>query len=112
MDRYSRHRFSEALLDSEGRRFLSPPEPFRYRALPDTREHRVVTGDTLWGLADLYFQPLEQAAELWWVIADFQPDPIHDPTLPLEGGRTLLIPSRRTLEELVFNERRRREASS
>jgi hypothetical protein len=47
---------------------------------------------------------------LWWVIADFQSDPIHDPTRKLKRGRVLIIPSERTLTEEIFSERRRREA--
>ena len=33
------------------------------------------------------FAPLPLACGYWWAIADFQPDPILDPTLVLETGR-------------------------
>ncbi len=46
------------------------------------------------------------------LIADFQPDPIHDPTLSLEVGRVLVVPSLRTVTEEVFSEKRRQEAST
>jgi hypothetical protein len=46
------------------------------------------------------------------VIADFQADPIHDPTLSLALGRELAIPSVRTVVEEVFSESRRDEAGS
>jgi hypothetical protein len=50
-------------------------------------------------------------AGLWWVIADFQPDPVHDPTLSLEPGRVLVVPSIRTVQEEIFSETRRAEAT-
>jgi len=54
---------------------------------------------------------LPRPAGLWWVIADFQPDPIHDPPVALELGRVLAIASVRTVLEEVFSERRREEAT-
>jgi hypothetical protein len=69
----------------------------------------VVQGDTLWGLAGRYFAPLNRACGYWWVIADFQPDPIIDPTLGLEEGRVLFIPSRRVLTDVILAQARRRE---
>ena len=40
--------------------------------------------------------------------ADFQPDPIVDPTLELEVGRRLLVPSLRVLTDVILSEQRRR----
>ncbi len=89
------------MLQGEGR--------FPYRALEDTREHVVGEGDTLWSLAARYFASLPLPATLYWIIADFQPDPIHDPTITLTPGRVLYVPSLRTVTEEVFSERRRKE---
>lgn len=108
--RYSRHTFATAVADDEERLFLTDVEPYRFRSLPDNRQHVVEQGDTLFTLAALYFAPLPRPAGLWWVIADFQPDPIHDPTLSLALGRELVIPSVRTIVEEVFSESRRTEA--
>ena len=44
----------------------------------------------------------------WWAIADFQPDPIVDPTLELEVGRTTFIPSERVLTDVILGPGRRR----
>ena len=107
--RFSRYEFTEGLRDTQGRLFLTDREPFRYRPLPDNRVHEVREGESVFSLAGRYYRPRERASGLWWIIADFQPDPIHDPTLPLEVGRRLFVPSLRTVDELILSERRRRE---
>ena len=109
--RFSRHTFTSAVLDDEERLFLTDREPFRFRSLSDNRQHVVKDGETLFSLAGRYFAPLPRPAGLWWVIADFQPDPIHDPTVALDPGRVLVVPSMRTVIEEVFSEKRRGEAT-
>lgn len=88
---------------------LTDREPLRFRELAGNRRHEVVEGDTLWHLAGRYFLPLPRACGYWWVIADFQPEPIVDPTLALELGRVLVIPSVRTLTDTILSEARRAE---
>lgn len=105
--RFSRFTFSAAVLDDAGRLLLTEREPYRFRALADTRQHVVQQGDTLFTLAGRYFAPLPRPAGLWWAIADFQPEPIHDPTLALHPGRLLFIPSVRVITEEIFSEARR-----
>jgi hypothetical protein len=63
----------------------------------------------LFDLAGQYFTPLPRACGFWWAIADFQPDPIIDPTLQLDVGRQLLIPSVRALTDVILGEQRRRD---
>lgn len=106
-DRLSRYRFSSAQADAAGRLFLDDPRPFRFQNLADNRRHLVAEGDTLWGLAARYFAPIPRPAGLWWVIAHF--NGVHDPTVALTPGSVLTVPSLRTVQELIFNERRRRE---
>jgi hypothetical protein len=106
----SRHSFTFGTRDEAGRLFLSEREPYGYRELADTRRHTVVQGDSLWGLAGRYFAPLPRACGFWWVVADFQPDPIVDPTLALEPGRVLFVPSVRVLTDVILSEQRRRAA--
>lgn len=107
---FSRYSFCRRLVDEEGRAYLSEREPFRYRALTDNRVHVVQQGDTLPTLADRYFADQPNAAQLWWVIADFQPDPLHDPTIDLALGQNLVIPSVATLLNLIFADTRSEEA--
>jgi hypothetical protein len=106
----SRYRFCSATA-SEGTVSLSDREPFGYEDYSDNLRHKVVEGDSLWSLASIYFDVpgIEEPAELWWVIADFQPDPIFDPTIKLEIGRVMHIPSVRTVLEDIFSEDRRSE---
>ena len=110
--RYSRYVFCSAILDDAERLHLTDREPFRFRALSDNRQHIVKEGDTLFSLAGRYFAPLPRPAGLWWVIADFQPEPVHDPTLSLELGRLLVVPSIRTVVEEIFSEKRRAETAA
>jgi hypothetical protein len=91
----SRHSFSVALEDELGRLHLAGREPYRFTPQADTRVHRVVEGDTLFSLAGHYFEPLPRAC-------DFQPDPIQDPTLGLEVGTVLQIPSLRLLTDVIL----------
>ena len=95
----SRHSFALGVPDELGRRFLSEREPYRFKEHTDTRVHVVAQGDSLEGLAGRYF---------WWVLADFQPDPIVDPTLELDVGRRLVVPSLRVLTDVILSEQRRR----
>lgn len=109
--RFSRYTFSSAILDENERLFLTDREPFQYQPFSDNRQHLVQEGDTLFSLAARYFSPLPRPAGLWWVIADFQQEPIHDPTLLLPSASIIVVPSLRTVNELIFSEQRR-EASS
>jgi len=104
--------FSAAVLDEAGRLFLTEREPFRFKALPDNRVHVVKEGETLFTIAGRYFAPLPRPAGLWWVIADFQPEPVHDPTLALELGRAVVIPSVRVVMEEILSEARREDVAS
>lgn len=107
----SRYLFCVATANREGALELSDREPFRYRELADSRVHTIAAGDTLWHLAGRCFAPLARAEGYWWAIADFQPEPIVDPTLELVLGATLVIPSVRTLTDLILADPIRRPRS-
>ena len=108
--KFSRYTFTTGIKDSADRLFLTDRVRFGFRELDDTREYIVKEGDTLFLLAGRFYRGLsERAAGFWWVIADFQPDPVHDPTLKLEPGLRMFIPSKRTILEEIFAESRRLE---
>ncbi len=108
----SRYGFALGVRAADGVLALTDREPYRYRAHADNRTHLVVQGDTIWDLAGRYFAPLPRACGYWWAIADFQPDPIVDPTLVIESGRRLFIPSLRVLTDVILGEAGRKEAAS
>lgn len=109
--RYSRHTFTEGIEDANDDRrvLLSDRKRFLFEQRSDNIHHLVQQGDTLDSIASRYYSGLPRSAGLWWVVADFQPTPIHDPTLRLEPGTTIVVPSLRTVVEDVFNESRREE---
>lgn len=103
----SRHTFTLGVNDASGKLFLTDRVPFSFRTLSDTIIHTAKQGESLFTLAAQFYAPMPRPAGLWWIIADFQPLPIHDPTLLLDIGRTLFIPSIRTVVEDILSERRR-----
>ena len=105
----SRHFFCKGVYDENGWLFLTAREPYRFKEHPDTRIHKVVEGDTLFSLAGRYFAPLPRACGFWWVIADFQKSPIIDPTVKLEIGSQIHVPSLRVLNEIILSPIRRLE---
>lgn len=112
--RFSRHIYCLGFRDGDGDGGIGPfqlseREPFLFTEYADNREHIVADGETLFSLAARYFATIPRGAGLWWVLADFQPDPILDPTIALVAGQTLIIPSVRTVTESVFDENRRLE---
>ena len=107
--RLSRYSFTAGYQEDEVFQ-LSDREPYRFKQFVDNVTHTVSAGDTLFTLAAKHYVGMTRPAGLWWAIADFQPDPIIDPTIGLAIGRILFIPSTRTLIEEVFSPQRRTEA--
>ena len=91
---YSRYKHSEVLRRSEDNVLLLSLRPrIDYVGGYDEILHKVVLGDTLPNLAARYYSGMPSAASLWWAIADFQPEPMNDPTVRLEPGSMIVIPS-------------------
>ena len=90
---------------------LSRRGAIRFEQRSDNRHHLASDGDTLFNLAATFFRGFTpRPAGLWWVIADFQPAPIHDPTIRIAAGALIVIPSVRFVIEVVFDEARIKEA--
>lgn len=75
--------------------------PIRFRDDVDTVAHTVMDGENLAGLANTHYQGFPNPSSLWWIIAEFQPVPIIDPTRKLRGGTVLLIPSATLVARLL-----------
>jgi hypothetical protein len=99
----SRYAYSIGKIDNDGITYLTDPEPFPYdNKLPGTIKHVVADGETIWTIARKYYSSIKNAEHLWWVIADFQPVPLHDMTIDLTVGSILYIPSMRVLSEQIL----------
>lgn len=107
--KFSRHTFTLGITDESERLFLTDRKRFLFQERGDNIQHKVQQGDTLQSLASRYFKGVTRPDGLWWVIADFQPEPIHDPTIQLEPGSFVVVPSLRTVLEDIFSEARRDE---
>jgi hypothetical protein len=91
----SPYNLSDVFQDEAGRLSFAARTRLLWEDLEGVRAHVVKTGDTLWSLAMRYYKSVGQpgdGARLWWVIADFQPEPINDPTIALQDGEIVLIP--------------------
>lgn len=106
-DETSRYLLADEIELEDGTIFWTSPEPVGNLGLTDDIIHTVVTGETLFTLAMRYFIRLARPEQYWWAIADYQSPPIGDPIAPLEVGRRLVIPSDRTLHEIILNQDRR-----
>jgi hypothetical protein len=105
----SRHTFTRVRSGSDGKRYLTEREPYLYRDLSDNRYHIVRQGDTWFTIAARAFAGLPRGCGFWWAIADFQPQPIVDPTVQPDPGSVVVIPSITTLTNRILSEDRRKE---
>lgn len=106
----SRHLLTTGVTRIEdGLTFLLDREPFRFVNREDNKRVTVRGGDTWQSLAVEHMGSIERAEELWWVLADFQPDPIVDPTEALEAGKIIFVPSEDFVLSTVFADVRRDE---
>jgi len=102
----SRHVLARLLQNDEDQIFSADREPLEFRQDRRNRMHTVIRGDTLWTLAERYFPHYAGAANLWWVIADYQDPPIIDPTIALAPGSFVVIPPPEIMLELFSDLRR------
>jgi len=73
---------------------LGEREPYHFRQRDDNLIHVAGHGDTWDALAEIYYSSIsDRACGLWWVIAEYQPTPIVDPTIPIAPGRSVVIPA-------------------
>ena len=84
---------------------LTVPERLPHMQRDDTVVHICKDGETLQGLAVMYYQnSISNAVDCWEIIAQFQEDPIVDGSVPLGVGRVLLIPSAEYIREVALGD--------
>ena len=99
----SRFKFADIAEDSDGNAYLEDREPITYIDRPDNVLHIVNEGDTLDSLAQRYYWYIDDdAAQFWWAIAEYQPDPIINPFVPLKPGRLIVLPSPQHLSSEIL----------
>lgn len=99
----SRYRACAELHDTAGRTYLADRVPLRYAGRDDDIIHQAGAADTWWGLAERYYGGIsERACGLWWVICDYQPQPVVDPTLAIPPGTEIVVPSASTVANEVL----------
>ncbi|KKN87416.1 hypothetical protein LCGC14_0258710 [marine sediment metagenome] len=90
----SRYYTAEPYTAWNGTILLSEYEPFRYVDRDDNIVHAATEGDSWFTLAQMYYWMISiRAAGLYWIGCDFQPVPVVDPTLAIQGGTTIILPS-------------------
>lgn len=102
----SRHSFCLGI-KRRGRLWLSSMTPFRFKEFPDTKVHQTMENETLDQIAERYYG--DDGWKWWWVIAQFQPNPIVDPTVAFEAGVSVYVPSIRTVTQVIMNPNRRKD---
>ncbi len=112
IQRTSRYRYCIVLYDDDGIPYLTEREPFLHEQLPDNAA-LIALGDDCWpALADRAYVPEDEVCNQWWALCDFQPsddrEPVIDPTLAIEAGTEIVVPSRRTKTRRIMGEERRR----
>ncbi|NIO74655.1 MAG: hypothetical protein GTN69_01910 [Armatimonadetes bacterium] len=97
----SRFRNVPTLTDPDGRLVTAERVPFRYEDREDNHRITVSEGKSWEDLAErLYAHISERACGLRWILHDFQPTPIVDPTIPPRPGSVVFAPS----DIVVLNE--------
>ncbi len=102
----SRYRFTprviEELADGSRRVFLAMQDPVTpFVPDKDNAVHVVREGDTLENLAARFFNGYTDPAFLGWIIGQFQPTPILDPSRKLRNNSILIIPSPSLVNDLT-----------
>lgn len=90
----SRYNLADVIIEEDGGMHFGMRDRLLWQDLAGVLSHIVIEGETLWTIAAKYYgsTPGSPGSELWWVLADFQPEPMNDPTISLSPGQTLLIP--------------------
>jgi hypothetical protein len=97
-------RHATAYVNEDGEMHLTLPERVPYVEYEDTETH-ICTGEYLHSVVvNHYKNTLLEPLEAVEVVANYQPDPIVDWSVPLEPGRILLLPPAAYFHEVAYGE--------
>ena len=96
---FSRYRFANRFRDSNQKIFFELRNRIKFTNRDDNRLYTVKQGDNLLNIAFRLFGSFTRPAGLWWIIMDF--NNIIDPTVELELGTLLVIPSENAAREVL-----------
>lgn len=99
-----RYKYTRYIVDDISARettYVGTREPIEFEDDSENTSYVVRAGDTLQTIANKFFGGFPDPPSMWWIIAEFQPVPIKDPTLRLKPGSILTIPSRDLAHDLV-----------
>lgn len=96
------YRHASYFTRDDGAMFFHVPERISFNYDDDFTVHIANGHEYLWDLALHYFRGIYGSPiDLWDIIAQFQPEPIQDPSVPLPQGKEIYIPTADFLEEFV-----------
>ncbi len=98
--------------DVNGNLALSRRVPYRFRELPDNRVHIGVEGQSIHDIAQIFYGGTygeRRSRDMFWIICDFQPQPILDCTLTVKAGQHIIVPSPTTIEAYISDPEREPE---
>jgi len=79
------------------------PERVGYEYDDDITIHIVSDGERLYDIAQFHYKDTAIAPwDLWDMLAQFQPEPILDPSVPLPSNMEIYIPSADFIEDAFF----------
>lgn len=108
MFEWSRYRYCTQFMNADGIAYIDEREPFRYREELDNIPYRAKQGDTWWGLATFFFPGLPRPCGMWFLLCEFQPSPVIDPTIVIKEGTLIIAPSERLVRGEAFSRQQRR----
>lgn len=80
--------------NDEAVQVVAEREPYAYRDRSDNISHVASEGDSWQTIAERYYSSISsRACGLWWVVAEYQPTPIVDPTLQIRKGKVITVPA-------------------
>lgn len=106
VDITSRYKYTTSMLNNveggDGYTYLATQESAFFIDDSENEMHIVKLGDTLESIAHQYFKGFPNSAQLFWIIGEYQPTPILDPTLKLKVGSLIIIPAQSIVYELLY----------